>query len=171
MSDVFYLRPIDPAIRPADVYSMGKHAGGCFGMHRVDWIRSFLSSDGARMLCWYRAPDAESARIALRQLGSDMTKVWAGSVRALAEDATVRDDSVARVAAEYAPGAREETTSIARQLAEQGLHPEVVFESTDGARAVLILRDRDDERVRGTLESATPAPTATWGCAAITPTA
>ena len=50
MSDVFYLRPIVPAITPADVIEMSRHAGGCFGLHRVDWVRSFLSGDGGRML-------------------------------------------------------------------------------------------------------------------------
>jgi hypothetical protein len=27
------------------------------------------------MMCWYRAPDAESVRIALRQLGADLAGV------------------------------------------------------------------------------------------------
>ena len=80
MSDVFYLRPIDPPISPGDVHRMAQHAGGCFDLHRVDWKQSFLAADGGRMLCWYVAPDAESARLALRQLGSNMNAVWPGRV-------------------------------------------------------------------------------------------
>ena len=32
------------------------------------------------MLCWYQAPDAESARIALRDMGADTSLVWSGSI-------------------------------------------------------------------------------------------
>lgn len=80
MSDVFYLRPLDPPATPEAVLAMGAESGSCFDLHRVDWAESFLATDGARMLCRYRAPDAESARLALKQLGSDMNAVWAGSV-------------------------------------------------------------------------------------------
>lgn len=80
MSDVFYLRPVAPPITPADVQGMAQHAGGCFDLHGVTWEHSFLSADGGRMLCWYRAPDAESARLALRELGSNMNAVRAGTV-------------------------------------------------------------------------------------------
>jgi hypothetical protein len=123
------------------------------------------------MLCWYRAPDAESARIALRQLGSDMSKVWAGSARTLLDDATAKDDSAARVAAEYVFDAHgtAASDSLVRALAALGLHPELVIDSTDGTRAVVVLRDRDDERVRRTLDAANPAPRSTWSCAAVTP--
>jgi hypothetical protein len=80
MSDVFYLRPIDPPATPEAVLDMARQSGGCFTLHKVDWEHSYLATDGARMLCWYRAPDAEAARNALKQLGSDMNAVWAGSV-------------------------------------------------------------------------------------------
>ena len=83
MSDVFYLRPISPPATGEQVLAMAASAGGCFELHRVDWLHSFLARPGDRMLCWYRAPDAESARLALRDLGSDMSAVWSG--QALAE--------------------------------------------------------------------------------------
>ena len=77
MSDVFYLRSIDPPITPADVT---EDAGGCFDMHRVSWKRSFLAADGGRTLCWHQAPDTESARHALRQLNASLEGVWPGCV-------------------------------------------------------------------------------------------
>ena len=80
MSDVFYLRPMGQPVTDNDVRAMATEAGGCLDMHRVTWEHSFLAHDGQRMLCWYRAPDAESARIALQQLGSDMNTVWPGTV-------------------------------------------------------------------------------------------
>jgi hypothetical protein len=80
MTDVFYLRPMDPPVKPEDLQGMVEYAAGCFNLHHVDWKHSFLSTDGRRMLCWYRAPDAESARLALRELGSNLHAVWAGKV-------------------------------------------------------------------------------------------
>ena len=80
MSDVFYLRNMGTAIAPADIDEMLQHAGGCFDLHRVTWYRSFLAADGDRMLCWYQSPDAESVRMAMRDLGSDLSLVWPGQV-------------------------------------------------------------------------------------------
>ena len=92
MSDVFYLRPISPPATGEQVLAMAASAGGCFELHRVDWLHSFLARTGDRMLCWYRAPDAESARLALRDLGSDMSAVWRG--QALAETDSIDIDRV-----------------------------------------------------------------------------
>src|SRR5690606_34795191 len=66
-------------ITPSDV-GLTDEAAGCFNLYRVNWKKSFLSADGARMLCWYQAPDAESARIALRRLKANTEGVWAGTV-------------------------------------------------------------------------------------------
>lgn len=88
MSDVFYLRPMEPAVTPADVRVMAEGAGSCLNLHKVDWEQSFLAPNGERLLCWYIAPDAESARLALQQLGSNMNDVWAGTIHdALGADA------------------------------------------------------------------------------------
>lgn len=76
MSDVIYLRPMDPPITAEEVLRSVDYVDGCFNLHRVDWVHSFLSADGGRLMCWYQAPDAESARLALRDIGSDMRAVW-----------------------------------------------------------------------------------------------
>ncbi|HEX7062187.1 MAG TPA: hypothetical protein VF200_09460 [Woeseiaceae bacterium] len=94
LSDVFYLRPMDPPLTPAATLEMGRQADGCFGLHGVAWMQSFLATDGRRMLCWYRAPDAESARIALRELGAELRGVWPGRVLGNVEP---RDSSLSKV--------------------------------------------------------------------------
>ena len=55
----------------------------CLEQHRVNWARSFLSTDGRRMLCFYAAPDAESVRLAQREAGLPVDTVGDsnGSVR------------------------------------------------------------------------------------------
>jgi hypothetical protein len=52
---------------------------GCFKLHRVRRLRSYLSLDRLRMFSLYEAPDAESVRIAQRQAGLPPDRVWAGT--------------------------------------------------------------------------------------------
>jgi len=50
---------------------------GCFHAHRVRLLRSYLSVDGQRLVALYRAPDAESVRIAQRGAGLPPDRVVA----------------------------------------------------------------------------------------------
>ena len=52
----------------------------CFRLHRVHWQETRVSEDGSRLICRFRAPDAESVRIALRQSGIPFDAVWTGGV-------------------------------------------------------------------------------------------
>lgn len=80
MSDVFLERRFDPPLTPDDVYAMGAESGRCFDLYAVEWVQSFLSVDGQRMVCWFRAADAESARKALREAHADISVIWSGNV-------------------------------------------------------------------------------------------
>lgn len=50
---------------------------GCLETHRVRFVRTYFSTDRTRMICLYRAPDAESVRIAQREAGMPVERVWA----------------------------------------------------------------------------------------------
>lgn len=80
MTDIFLERDFDPPLGPADVTELALETQDCLDIHRVEWLGSFLSTDGRRMFCWFRAPDLESARIAMRQIGTDTSAMWRGSV-------------------------------------------------------------------------------------------
>lgn len=80
MTDIFIERNLEPALSPPEVTARLADAQGCLDMHRVAWHGSLLSADGCQMICWFRAPDMESARIAMRQLNVDMGVHWRGSV-------------------------------------------------------------------------------------------
>lgn len=80
MSEVFLEREFDPPIGRSDVYRMARYSANCFGIYRVDWHASLLSLDGRFMVCHFSSADAESVRMALRQTGTDYTKVWPGTV-------------------------------------------------------------------------------------------
>jgi hypothetical protein len=80
MTELILERTFDPAFTPGEVVELAADSADCFGMHRVAWEASYLSADGHKMVCHFRAPDMESVRIALRQIGSDLSVFWKGSV-------------------------------------------------------------------------------------------
>ena len=170
MSDVFYLRPIDGPIGPSDVRNMATEAGGCFNIHRVTWQQSFLASDGNRIMCWYRAPDAESARMALRQLGSDMTAVWAGSVLPTASETPATVLAEATLAAAVTPDeVQAACASAASDLAANHAHLVNAFLSNDGKRVVYAFAAPNAASVADALEQAGIATDAVWPCQVVMP--
>ena len=77
---LFLERTFDDSLTPADVLEGGRTSARCFGLYRVQWHGSFLALDGRTMICTFSAPDMESARQALRDPGTDLSRLWAGSV-------------------------------------------------------------------------------------------
>lgn len=55
--------------------------GPCFEIYNVFWEDCLLSEDGRGMLCWFKGPDAESVRVALRNQGLQADRVWSGIVQ------------------------------------------------------------------------------------------
>ncbi len=80
MTDVFQERVFDTPLTPSDIMEMAGEASNCFGIHKVEWRMSFLSADGTKMVCWFNSRDAESARLAMRESGADISVVWPGTV-------------------------------------------------------------------------------------------
>jgi acetone monooxygenase len=68
MSDYVSILPLATPVDLEGVRKLALHA--CLALHRVDWRRCYVAADGRRMLCWYRARDAESVRLVLRQQGT-----------------------------------------------------------------------------------------------------
>jgi Nickel responsive protein SCO4226-like len=77
---VFLERTFDSPLSVADVAERARRSDWCYTLHKVDWRGSYLAADGRALICWFAAPDAESARIALRQSGADTQVLWAGTV-------------------------------------------------------------------------------------------
>ena len=55
------------------MYARGE---GCFAIHRVEPLSSYLARDGLRLLCVFSAPDAEAVRLANRQLGLPFSRAF-----------------------------------------------------------------------------------------------
>jgi hypothetical protein len=49
---------------------------GCLETHNVKFVRTYFSTDRRRMVCLYRAPDAEAVRLAQRQAKMPVDLVW-----------------------------------------------------------------------------------------------
>lgn len=54
-------------------------AAACCDLHRARWQGSYVGEAGPR-ICHYRAPDAESVRLAFRKAGIDVDAIWTGTV-------------------------------------------------------------------------------------------
>jgi len=64
---------------PADfdaIQALEDAGKGCLDVHRVRFVRTFFSRDRKRMICLYEAPDAESVRIAQREAGMPVERIW-----------------------------------------------------------------------------------------------
>jgi hypothetical protein len=53
---------------------------GCSDLLKVRWQESFVADGGRRLICHFRAPDAESVRMALRRANILVESVWSGTV-------------------------------------------------------------------------------------------
>jgi hypothetical protein len=53
---------------------------GCMELHRASHLESFLERDGLKMVCVFRAPDAEAVRTVNAQLGAPDGDTWTASV-------------------------------------------------------------------------------------------
>jgi len=80
MAELFLERDFDPPVTHADLMAAWTEGLGCMELRRVEWMGSLLSLDGRKLVCHFRAPDAESARYALRMGGADVRRLWSGTV-------------------------------------------------------------------------------------------
>lgn len=81
MTTRFFLeRSFDQPLTIEDVSAGGRELKWCLDTHRCQWHGSFLSLDGRTMICSFSGPDMESARIALRDPDTDLSRFWSGTV-------------------------------------------------------------------------------------------
>jgi hypothetical protein len=80
MTHLILERTFDPPLDLAVFVERVRASEWCFDLYRLHWNGSFLSLDGRTMVCSFTAPDAESARTALRQTGADVARLWTTSV-------------------------------------------------------------------------------------------
>jgi hypothetical protein len=160
-TNLFLERTFNPPLTVADVHARVRDSGWCYEMYKVDWRSSFLSADGRVMICWFAAPDAESARVALRRSGADTHGLWAGTVHE-ARESVVPNVLVERTFDE--PVMLEQIQSVARSaaLCLEAHHVRFArtFFSVDRKRMLCFYEAPDAESVRlAQREAAMPVDT------------
>jgi hypothetical protein len=75
-ANVLVSRSFDEPVAFERIQALEDAGLGCFQIHRVDFLRSYFSVDRKRMLCLYRAPDAESVRVTQQMAGMPVERVW-----------------------------------------------------------------------------------------------
>ncbi|MEM8606411.1 MAG: DUF4242 domain-containing protein [Myxococcota bacterium] len=91
MSRIIVERSLADAPDFETVQAMEDAVAWCLEEHRVEFIRSYFSSDKKTMICEYEAPDAESVRIVQRTGKLPFERIWAAQVFEWAEDASSED--------------------------------------------------------------------------------
>ena len=75
LTDV-YVECAPPAALAADSRPDGDGARECMLLHRVRLMRVLSSAHSQLVLCRFRAPDAESVRVALRRMRIPIVNLW-----------------------------------------------------------------------------------------------
>lgn len=169
MTEMILERRFDPPLTAADVRDMAEASVGCFSLYRVAWNQSFLSADGRRLICWLSAPDAESARGALRQSGVGEHVLWTGTVHDAA-DADAPPWQSANVVVERrwdVPVALDDIQAIedagAGCLITHRVRFARTFFATDRRRMICLYQAPDAEAVRTAQRQAGMPVEAIWG--------
>ncbi len=79
--DVFVLRSLGEAGEQAEDSCAYRQLESCLNLHGIVPLRTYLTSDGRRLLCHFQAPDADSLRMALRLARIDYDAVWSAKPR------------------------------------------------------------------------------------------
>jgi hypothetical protein len=173
MTDMILAREFDEPLSKEDVMAMALESGGCFSLYRVDWNQSFLAADGKRLLCWLTAPDAESARQALRQSGVGTHELWPGTLHdSAAAEAPSWDEANVVVERSWDEPATLDDIQAIEDAGAQCLETHRVrfartFFSLDKKKMVCLYRAPDAESVRLAQRQAGMPLQAVWTCAQV----
>jgi cation diffusion facilitator CzcD-associated flavoprotein CzcO len=142
----------------------------CLDLYRADWLRGYVATDGARMLCWYSAPDAEAVRFVLRQQGFPGSVVWPAGASGAVDAAPIDVGRDCVVVEFHADGPIDAARAgAAGALRAGGRTVTRTFTAKSGARLVLVVEGRDATPVAACLQSAGMAPSAVWRCVEFDP--
>lgn len=137
----------------------------CLDLHGIQRERSYLARDGQRILCHFRAPDAESLRVALRVAGIDYDALWTGAVSHL-PGATELVLVVERHFESPLSSEQERTcrATTARRLLDLGAEPARVLISRCRTHLLWLCRAATAEIVQAAETELTPEGFEVWGC-------
>jgi Nickel responsive protein SCO4226-like len=77
LPNVMVTRCFNDPVALDDIQAIEDAGQGCLEMRNVTFIKTLFSVDRKRMMCLYRAPDAEAVRDAQREAGMPVDQIWA----------------------------------------------------------------------------------------------
>lgn len=75
MADI-YVECLDLPVDAVGRCAVSREVSVCLALHRVEWRRTLASTSSGGVLCHFRAPDAESVRMALRPMRVTIASIW-----------------------------------------------------------------------------------------------
>lgn len=73
---ILVLRRFETAVEIEELDAMVEQNGWCFDAHQAERLVSYVASDKRSTLCVFRAPDAESVRLANAKAQIPVDRVW-----------------------------------------------------------------------------------------------
>jgi len=70
----------DPPLTEEEHNRQAQRLDPCLEAYGARWMRSYLSTDGRRIVCEFEAADAEAVRGAFRSARVGFTRVWTAEV-------------------------------------------------------------------------------------------
>jgi hypothetical protein len=175
MPELLLEREFEEPVHLAQLRAASRRDLDCFQLYRVQWLGSLLSANGYRMVCRFRAPDAESARIALRTIGADVGCLWPGTLHdrpGLTEAERASANVLVRRRFE-APVALEEIQARedAGAWCLEARHVKFVrtFFANDGRRMICLYRAPDVESMRQAQRQANMPVEDVWAFRSVDP--
>ena len=77
MTTVMVTLCFDEPVALDDIQAIEDAGIACLEMRGVSFVKTLFSTDRKRMMCLYKAPDAEAVREAQREAGLPVDQVWA----------------------------------------------------------------------------------------------
>jgi hypothetical protein len=77
LANVVVERRFEEPVTVESLQAIEDAADWCLRHHKVTFLRNYFSADQKNMICLYRAPDAESVRLAQQQANMPVNRVWA----------------------------------------------------------------------------------------------
>jgi hypothetical protein len=75
-ANVLVERSFEEPVTMEEIQAIEDAGAWCLDAHDVRFVRTFFSRDRKRMICLYRAPDAEAVRVAQRKAEMPVDDVW-----------------------------------------------------------------------------------------------
>jgi hypothetical protein len=137
----------------------------CLDLHRVHWQESFIAAESQRQICHFRAPDAESVRMAFRQAGVIVDTIWTGTVHDGSEPATA-NIVVERQFQPPLPGDAKNALDVVQSewLKPHGFKLARAIVSFDRARIICVCEAPDGDSLPFDQGREQPAAGSVWSC-------